>query len=523
MVTHPIVVRGIGLDRQLAARPVLLRMRDTDFPARFFDDLGRDPGLRLSTTAPVGLSASGTARLLQPVQRTLQVAMIDLSCDTVGSPRLSPDRIESAGVVIRRIAVDPTARIHRHDLTPEAWMQSADGAFGWVRLKKSDEDLDPDPARRPALLSGQPALDRMLSEHLMRSALTEIVSPAFVMPPEVCERLGQTVVFAAVPTASSDVSDQSPVAIDFSDGSLRQNIPPLLLEGTHYAPYADGTVDYRFMSADYCRQHDATEFLSFLNLLQVVAIELSAFDGTPFGQQLVQALNRRSVTFSNGDRSPVGDYLSTANGILLSGSPTGNGSLVLPIDWDVSTRDDEAAVVAAAANCLRARSQAVLAPEGRYQDPTRLYKLRLFLRLRGHDGGREQCLPRTIWSEYSEVFEIAPWYEAAGIVGPPVPLPRPTAAFFKAAKPNVSFVVPDTLMNAIQGSSLGELGKGNGPSGGLDLSWICSFNIPIITICAFFVLNIFLSLLNIVFFWLPFVKICIPIPSAAVSKVGGES
>jgi len=61
------------------------------------------------------------------------------------------------------------------------------------------------------------------------------------------------------------------------------------------------------------------------------------------------------------------------------------------------------------------------------------------------------------------------------------------------------------------------------PSGGLNLSWICSFNIPIITICAFFVLNIFLSLLNIVFFWLPFVKICIPIPSAAVSKVGGES
>ena len=184
-------------------------------------------------------------------------------------------------------------------------------------------------------------------------------------------------------------------------------------------------------------------------------------------------------------------------------------------------------MIAAAQNCLAARSRAVLAPEGRYQDPSRLYKLRLFLRVRGHDRGEDRgedhCPPRTIWSEYSDAFEIAPWYEAAGVVGPPVPLPRPTAAFFKSAKPNVSFVVPDTLMNAIQGSSLGELGKGNGPSGGLNLSWICSFNIPIITICAFFVLNIFLSLLNIVFFWLPFVKICIPIPSAAVSKVGGES
>ena len=34
----------------------------------------------------------------------------------------------------------------------------------------------------------------------------------------------------------------------------------------------------------------------------------------------------------------------------------------------------------------------------------------------------------------------------------------------------------------------------------------------LITICAFIVLNIFLSLLNIIFFWLPFVKICVPFP-----------
>ena len=46
----------------------------------------------------------------------------------------------------------------------------------------------------------------------------------------------------------------------------------------------------------------------------------------------------------------------------------------------------------------------------------------------------------------------------------------------------------------------------------LSLNWICGFSIPLITICAFFVLNIFLILLNIVFFWLPFIKICIPFP-----------
>jgi hypothetical protein len=41
---------------------------------------------------------------------------------------------------------------------------------------------------------------------------------------------------------------------------------------------------------------------------------------------------------------------------------------------------------------------------------------------------------------------------------------------------------------------------------------ICSLSIPIITLCAFIVLMIFLSLLNIVFWWMAFFKICLPIP-----------
>lgn len=187
----------------------------------------------------------------------------------------------------------------------------------------------------------------------------------------------------------------------------------------------------------------------------------------------------------------------------------------MPTAWDSSTQEDEAAVLAAAQACLQARSATLLAPEGRYQDHTRLYKLRMFLRVRGEGS----CPPRTLWSDYSEVFEIAPWYEAAGMVGPPVPLPRPTLEFLKAARPNVSFIVPDSLMNAIQASTPTTPSKGSS----IGLSWICGFSIPIITICAFFVLNIFLTLMNIAFFWLPWVKICIPIPSSAVTKAGGES
>ncbi len=49
----------------------------------------------------------------------------------------------------------------------------------------------------------------------------------------------------------------------------------------------------------------------------------------------------------------------------------------------------------------------------------------------------------------------------------------------------------------------------------LELGMICSFSIPIITICALIVLMIFIILLNIVFWWMPFLKICFPIPVKA--------
>ena len=44
------------------------------------------------------------------------------------------------------------------------------------------------------------------------------------------------------------------------------------------------------------------------------------------------------------------------------------------------------------------------------------------------------------------------------------------------------------------------------------LGWICSFSIPIITLCAFIVLSIFLSLFDLIFKWMAFIKICIPFP-----------
>ena len=66
-------------------------------------------------------------------------------------------------------------------------------------------------------------------------------------------------------------------------------------------------------------------------------------------------------------------------------------------------------------------------------------------------------------------------------------------------------------MDRIQAIKLADLDDGDIPEEKpLDLGMVCSLSIPIITICALMLLMIIVSLLNIVFFWMPLFKICLP-------------
>jgi hypothetical protein len=66
-------------------------------------------------------------------------------------------------------------------------------------------------------------------------------------------------------------------------------------------------------------------------------------------------------------------------------------------------------------------------------------------------------------------------------------------------------------MDRVKAIKLADLDSGDIPDGRpLDLGMVCSLSIPIITICALVLLMIIVSLLNIVFFWLPLFKICLP-------------
>lgn len=137
---------------------------------------------------------------------------------------------------------------------------------------------------------------------------------------------------------------------------------------------------------------------------------------------------------------------------------------------------------------------------------------------------RPQCAVMTLpaipaISPPSQPFQIASYFDPdapARMTTVALPVDTTPAALRKYPK-GVGFMISDQLsqqMKRVQG--LDQLMKGqvaDANSSGYGLGMICSLSIPIITICAFLVLMIFLILLNIIFFWLPFFKICFPIPT----------
>lgn len=119
-------------------------------------------------------------------------------------------------------------------------------------------------------------------------------------------------------------------------------------------------------------------------------------------------------------------------------------------------------------------------------------------------------------SARSRTFTLAPFFDPDAPARPVrIELPVDTSIRgLRRFKKNVGFTLSKGLrkqMSRVAGlekTMKGELDDGLS----FDLGELCMFSIPIITLCAFIVLMIFLALLNIIFWWMPFLKICLPKP-----------
>lgn len=127
---------------------------------------------------------------------------------------------------------------------------------------------------------------------------------------------------------------------------------------------------------------------------------------------------------------------------------------------------------------------------------------------------RPNCKERfkPLLSEPTSLFQLAPFFDSDAPARP-IRIALPFDTSIKGLRKfdrNVAVVMSKQLREQIAKLKL-DMPPEAGSDVALDFGTICSLSIPIITICAFILLMIIVSILNIIFWWLPMFIICLPL------------
>jgi len=516
--------------------PALLQRNDDNFVEATVEDLRTGAGrAALRGNLAAARTASQVLKLFQPVQRQFHLAVIEAWCDTAGTPRIDPARVDSAGLVLRRIRSDASGRYL------EGWVKGSGRLRGWARVQMSAERAAPLSAQRLVQRPVSPSIDRELMRFALEredALLDEQVAPLFMAPPDVCAEAKKTLFYGLVPTASAEIADVAvdpaealgddfgPASASFNDhlvDPLRGRAMQFVLGGETMHPGWFEAVEMpgEDKPPNLPTSHWTTLLTSsgalgmkrFILLLRQLAGEFDAFGESAEGRAVFMELEaiRLPLQLHPFEAVPrtvaAGSFLRVASRVLLERDPSATPP-EMPMSWPALDAPARGRLANALSRAVAKRFADTKRQPGRFDEPGAQYVVRAFVRVKP-DG---VCPAHTEWSAYSEPFVIAPWYEGDGAAPVQVSLPDVTDRdLLKSLKPNVAFVVPPPLQNLLSGNPKDML-EGKGSTGGLTIGWICSFSLPIITICAFICLNIFLSLFDLIFRWMFFIKICIPFP-----------
>ncbi|MBS0542869.1 MAG: hypothetical protein JSR40_03930, partial [Proteobacteria bacterium] len=324
-------------------------------------------------------------KLFQPIQRQFHLAVIEAHCLAPGNPRLDPTKVDSAGLVIRRLRRDA-----KGVEVKQGWMRAGEHLRGWARVeadaaKAGDEQTryDPDAARRLVRpTTGQPVLDREVVALLGEAedaVLSEQVVPMFIAPPDVCRAAGRTFFYGLVPTTSSERAEGGAPAFDMASfgpdsADFRAHlVGPLRGLGDTF-PRAGYTLTPAMASIAQptsAGDADHATMKRLLLLLRQLAIEFDAFGDDPDSQALVAVLNRVGLPLLGPEglpselTTPAGDFLASASRVLLDGDTSANPP-VMPIGWPALDQQTTAALASALSVTLMNRFEAVAGTAGRY-------------------------------------------------------------------------------------------------------------------------------------------------------------
>lgn len=466
-----------------------------------------------------------------PVHRTFYLVACEAVCETPGRPALDPQRITSAGFVIRRIggAAERTWRLDGGTAT--GWQLPADAAE--PRADGTDaRGRDPDVKRRlrqrrERLLKLQhPAREvraRTAPAGPYSGEETHPLQPLLVTGADGRPR---TVLFGFLPLGgqflppAADLDTEALIAAD------RAGLPYPLDRGgnigrhwrdAHGALVADGRASALFAAvlrllvqryhlgavgtdqttddnADLAAWAGTQTFSDGLSLLDYLAAQAAA-DPSPLVTWLA-------------DRERLGD----AHTDPLPAPPAAGGAL--DSDLYVSAADAEELHAALGERVVTAAERtAGEVPVPKYQQGADdLFQVLPFLRTRDADGC--ECV---VWGEQARSlpFRVAAPFDPDA--SRPAVLQMPSLDDLRRGMAKgASMLIPaDTqqLLDSLKlnkGATEEVVGEPSGAS--LGIQWICSFSLPVITLVAMILLMIMIALLNIVFFWLPWVRICLPFP-----------
>lgn len=527
---HDVILRPLG-SRQLSLDDGggFTDLIVTSGEQKFFDALVADlkqPDwrARLEPLRRRRIGEDGVLELNLPLHKRMQIVLFEAVCRRPGAPRLDPKQISAAGMVLRR----------KTDAGWQSWLKLNGRVTGWQRAGEA-ADYDPDPGQRRSSHKANAAIRAAIAAHKGESpASAEDVTSLFVLPPEVCAARGRTILFGVIPVTSTETIDGPGPSLDFAAlgdedrAEIVDHLSSYLRERAPTAMPRAGeplSAAWNVLTDPRDAAGGADTRMKFFGLfLHQLVSEFDVFGASPGAPPLAALLATIRLPLSRDESGAVtgttdaASFLREAMQILIDATPEMVGlprdsalpAPVMPLEWPRIDAELGARLTDAALACLTAQHARLAPPQPRFDALADRFAVKGFVRLKAQG----DCAEKIVWSGYSEPFRILPWWDGDG---PAVKIKLPSMSQLRRVKSNVTFEIPPKI-GAILSSDLKALSNGEDPGSGIELGWLCSFSLPIITLCAFIVLNIFLSLFNIVFHWMLWLKVCIPIPK---KKAGG--
>lgn len=471
--------------------------------------------------------------LRHPITGTYYLVSVEAVCTLAGEPALDPKRIRSAGFVIRRQLAD--GRRLR-------WMLAEGEQMGWAA--EDPTAPDPDQNRR----GGEP----ITPEPPYSGEQTYPLHPVVV---QVAGR-SRTILHGYLPVAGGSAKPKPTGAQP--GGSVPEGQYADLHDALSYArPWPFGSPEVRTVQADGSitgrraqswnathgrlidRGRPSREFFRVLHDLvhrHRLGIHLGADNAAleravddwrlvrvrvTIGSNLQPRFNEETVAFldwmkqelaplrqEQGGTSPLHDLLRNDDLLDAGSLPMlpGLETTTSIADWRLNISQEQATALreALVTRDLLAIDRTVGAaplPRFAYADDERLVVVP-FVRWAG-----ERCA-HVAWGQPSQPFRVASPYDPEATR--PVVIPLPSFKDLRRGILGAHFVAPKDLAEKLLGMKADKLDISKKPFSLPNLCFSFSFSIPAITICAMILLMIILHILQIIFFWLPFVFLRLP-------------